>query len=864
MLERAEDLEGLLALWRDVHERRQGRLALIAGEAGIGKTALVHLFTSEHAGRAEVLAGGCEALFTPRPLGPLLDIAAAVGGELPGLLERNGRPYQICSVLLDELRDRHGPVVLVLEDLHWADEATLDVLKLIARRLDQMAVLVLATFRDDEIGRTHPLRRLLGDLQRQPSVRRFDLQPLSRDAVAELAASRRMDLEQLYGRTAGNPFFVNEVLAGDGDEIPFLVRDAVLARAARLSEPAQRLLQVVALVPPAVEPWLLERLDPADPQSVEECLTSGMLTATPEGITFRHELARTAVAGSVNPMFARKAHRGALAALADPPHGQLDVARLAHHADGAGDARAVLEYAPQAAALASARGAHGVAAEHYGRALRFEQMLDPAQAGELFERHSWEHYLTDRFEPAIASARAAVESFRRAADDRREALALTALSHRLRCGGSNDEANTMADEATARLEALGPSEELAFAYATQAMIAMNKGFTDATFTWGRRALELATATGAQRALVHALNSIGTMEMLSGNAGGVEKLARSLSLALELDLEEEVGRAYLNYCAAAANTRNHGGLDAWIEEGLAYCAQRGLDLWAYYIISSKARVAFDRGEWENAGDLANEVLAKTDTGLARLDALLLLAALRARRGDPGWGTLLEEARGTAKTANERQLLGPLAALDAEIAWLEGRREDIAGLTEAAFSWAVRDGEEWMSGELGVWRRRAGLAVGAIAAGGPYALELAGDPIAAAAAWRELGCVYEAAMAMAHSDSADALSQAHSELLRLGAKVPAAFVAHRLRDLGVTAMARGPRPSTAANPAGLTRREVEVLELVAQGLSNPEVARRLFLSSKTVDHHVSAILGKLGAPSRQEAARSAATLGLLTVN
>lgn len=860
LLERADELAKLQQLRREVEATGRGRLALIAGEAGIGKTALVRQF-AEATGTLEVLSGACDALFTPRPLAPFLDIADAFGCDLPGLLDSGGRPYQVCRALVDKMRVS-GPVLLLVEDLHWADEGTLDVLKLLARQLEELPALVLATFRNDQLGRMHPLRRLLGDLQRQPAVVRIDLPRLSRAAVGELAGPRRFDLDLLYERTGGNPFFVTEVLAGGGDQVPTLVRDAVLARAANLTEPARRLLEMVALLPPVAESWLIESLSPGCQTALDECLASGMLTTTAEGITFRHELARSAVAESVNPIEARQVHRQALTALARPPQGTPDVTRLSHHADGAGDARAVLDYAPQAGALASARGAHRAAAEHYARALRFQEALEPAAAGELFERHSWEHYLSDQFEPAIASARAAVESFRRTGDQRRQARALTSLSHRLRCAGFNDEANGMAKEATARLEELGPSEELALAYATEAMIAMNKGFREATQAWSARAFEMAEATGSTHALLHALNSLGTLEMLCGIESGAEKLARSLSLALELDLEEEAGRAYLNFCAAAATTRRHHDIDAWIEEGLAYCAQRGLDLWAYYLMAAQASVALERGKWDRATDLAAQVLAKTDTGLARIDPLLKLALVRARRGDPGWRPPLEEARGTALAAGELQVITPVALADAETAWLEGRSNEVLGSTDAAFGWAVRDGQRWAIAELGVWRRRAGHDDGPLDAGGPFALELAGDPAAAAAAWTALGCVYQAALAKAHTGRPELIAEAHQELLRLGARAAAAVVAQKLREAGVSSVARGPRPSTAANAAGLTRREMEVLRLVADGLGNQDIARRLFLSRKTVDHHVSAILGKLGAATRREASQSAAALGLLT--
>ena len=301
LLERSGQLAAFEGHLAAVRASSRGRIVLLGGEAGIGKTALVRRFCEQQTGSSRVLAGACDALFTPHPLGPFLDVAQATGGELEQLLAGGGRPHEVAMALVRELRGG-SPTILVVEDLHWADEATLDVLKLLGRRIDSVPTLLLLTYRDDELDRGHPLRLLLGELPGGDEVVRLRLDRLSPSAVAELARSQGVDPDELYRKTAGNPFFVSEVLASGGALIPNTVRDAVLARAARLTAGARSVLEAVAVVPDQAEPWLLEVLAPESLAHLPECLASGMLTAGREGVAFRHQLARLAVEDSLDPV----------------------------------------------------------------------------------------------------------------------------------------------------------------------------------------------------------------------------------------------------------------------------------------------------------------------------------------------------------------------------------------------------------------------------------------------------------------------------------------------------------------------------------------------------------------------------------
>jgi DNA-binding CsgD family transcriptional regulator/tetratricopeptide (TPR) repeat protein len=598
---------------------------------------------------------------------------------------------------------------------------------------------------------------------------------------------------------------------------------------------------------------LLEALCPAAISTLDECLASGVLSAQPGGIAFRHQLARLAVEESLDPGRRKELNRKALVALTDPPDRRPDVTRLAHHGEAAADPTATLEYATAAGRLAASRGAHREAAAQYERALRFAGGQDDLWVADLHETYAYERFLSDQFDDAVRSQKAAVENYRRAGMDYKVGGTLRQLSHFLRCGGWRAESETAAHEAVAVLETLPVGPDLAMAYATQAFLCMNKGDRKGTFEWADRAIGLAERTRSPWALLHTLNTVGTMEMNLGLPGGPERLARSLELAVSGGFEEEVGRAYINFASAATATRSFDALDSWANPGIEYCTERGLDAWRRYINGSLARSELDRGHWEAAVDRAQTVLADSPSGLIRFDPHIVIGLVRARRGDPGWRTSLDDAEAIAGRSGELQHLAPVAAAQAEAAWLAGMLGEIADLTEASIQVAQREGLSWYAGELACWRARAGIVEPPPeSVAEPYRLELAGDYAGAARLWTEIGCPYDAALALAGAGDVESLRASLDELQRMGARPAAAIVARRLRELGERDLPRGPRESTRSNPSQLTPREFEVLELVAQGISDADIAKRLFLSKRTVHHHVSAILRKLGVNTRAQAA------------
>ncbi len=867
LLERSEQLAALADAYDATLSERRGRLVLLAGEAGIGKTTLLRAFAAEHP-QARILAGACDALHTPRPLGPFADIAEQAGGDLAMLVAEQATPAQVVHALASAIQagaNRLAATVLVLEDLHWADTATLDVLRLLARRLDDLPVLVVATYRDDELDRTHPLRVALGELPRERATR-IALPALSPAAVAALVGDTdAYDCRDLHERTSGNPFFVTEILAACDGTVPATVRDAVLARAARLDPGAQNVLDAVAVVPRGAELWLLEAITGNDLDGLDAGIASGMLRAERATIAFRHEIARVAIEESLAPHVRAQLHARALHALASPRHGHPDPARLAHHAEAADDGAAVLTHAPAAGERAARLGSHKEAADQFERALRYADAVDPTTRADLLERLSYETYLVSCIGDAIDARRLALAEHERARDTRRQGDAHRWLSRLAWYSGDNADAMREGALAVQLLEAHPPGRELAMAYSNLAQLRMLASDLPGATQWGTKAIALAEELDETETLVHALNNVGSAELVRGDAAGREKLERSLALALDAGLDEHVARAFTNLGSITAEARDLTAAEAYLTAGIAYCTERDLDAWGIYMTGYRARVELDRGRLDDARRSAESVLEHPGvTAPVRIPPLVVLGRIAARTGADPW-PVLDEAKELATRTGELQRLSAVAIARAEARWLAGEPERIDAETADVLAEGIAcDHDRWVVGELALWRRRAGLRDDDLPtpdATTPFHLELADRHAEAARLWASIGCRYEAALARAHASDEDEQRGALEELLALGATPAAQRVARTLRERGVRGLRHGPRAKTRANPAGMTARELEVLAHVAEGLRNADIAARLFLSEKTVAHHVSAILRKLDVPSRGQAGMVAARLGLV---
>ncbi len=692
----------------------------------------------------------------------------------------------------------------------------------------------------------------------------MELAGLTPRAIAELAGPGGMDAGELHRRTGGNPFYVTEVLAADAGTMPRSVRDAVLARAARLRGVARDLLDVASVVPGPVETWLLDALAPTAAELLDECLATGMLVLAGDRVEFRHEIARQVVEESMPPGRRRAMHRAALATLTSPAAGRQDPARLVHHADAAGDAQAVLEYAPAAAAQAAAAGGRREAARLYARALRFADMPEPDRQAALLEGFADAAYFTELSGEATEALRKAVAIHRERGDHVRQGDALRRLGNQLGKDGALAESTAAISEAVALLERQPPGRELACAYNSMAAVA---GIfdDDEAVLWGKKAIEVAEQVGCLDAVGETLNIVGTAELRQGNLDGLEKLDRSREIAQQTGDEIGLARAYMHPTAALAGRREWVLAERYLWPGREFCRERGLHGFYGWLTTFAAESALAQGRWAEAVSAAAEILAWPADGFGqfRVTALVVTAAVRARRGEPGYQAPLDEAAVLAQSEPRTARAGvQIAALRAEAAWLAGAEPQRAG----EGGWPAAAGPDvtrWFAGDVEVWRHRAGLDCGDPAElPEPYRLEISADAGGAARWWQERGCAYDAALALACSGDPILMRRALDMLHDAGAQPAAAVVARRLRALGARGLPRGPRPATAANPAGLTSREAEVLTLLAAGLANPEIAARLVVSGRTVDNHVAAIFQKLGVPNRAEARAVGIRLGLVS--
>jgi DNA-binding CsgD family transcriptional regulator/tetratricopeptide (TPR) repeat protein len=795
---------------------------------------------------------------TPQPYGPFEDMADALGAEFRRLLDANASRGELRRFLLKWLAT--GPLrVLVIEDVQWADQATLDLLAFLARRIESLPVLLLVTHRDGD-GGAQSVDRILGGVASLPVLRQLPLEPLSRAGVERLASDTGVDAKELHRITAGNPFYVHEVLDSGLSRIPISVRDAVRARVGQLDERGRRALQVAAVLGVRAEPWLLAAVAGEDILGIDDCVRIGLLVKA-DGIAFAHELTRMVVLEDVPVIHGIALHRRALAALEQAGVG--DAARLAYHAEGSAERDAVLRHASAAGHRALAAGSHREAIAQFERALRFADDLAPDARVELVEPLSQALYLINHHPAAYQAAAEAVALRRRVGDDLATAVGLSFLAEVSWRADHGPEAWSAAREAIALAESMGDRRELAMAYATLGRLEMLNGRNGEGRANSERALEIARRIEDAEVTAVALGTIGTIELDLADERGWADLRESARIGRELHLPAIVDRALWNLGHSAFVWRRYKLARECFQQIQEYFQQlweSQIDL--YGIDSPIAEIEFVLGDWDAAVARGHAALTgPRRRSVDRIVALTVLARIAVRRGEAGCQGRLDELRNfiggleAVAAPVEQNLL----VAEAEAAWISGDLGPIVPRLRAAYSVACREGSRAAIGELGLWLWRAGaLSELDERAEEAHLLEVAGRAREAAAVWGQLSVPYEAALSLAGSSDAADVQRAHEEMTRLGATAVAHKVALRLRELG-SPVPRGPRPTTRANPRGLTERESEIARLLALGLSNAEIADRLVVSPKTVGHHVSAVLAKLAVRRRAEVAAAMSEVG-----
>lgn len=853
--ERADALDSLQE-YADQARAGAGRLVLVPGEAGVGKSTLVEHFESLTTD-ARWVHGACDGLFTPRPLGPLFDIAAELGGDLLAACRSDAPREVLFQALLGTLSQGDELWVVAVEDVHWADESTLDLIGFLGRRVRDTSALVICTYRDDQLAADHPLRLVLGELASSRSTRRIDLAPLSEAAVRELAAGSSFDGGELYRLTGGNPFFVNEVLQSDGLELPRSARDAVLARLARLEPPARQAAVVAAVIGMHVEPSLLTALTGVTDVELDAVVESGLLVVEPDGLRFRHELTRLAVERELPAHRAARTHADVLDQLLATGCG--DEARLAYHAEGAGDVAAVRRHAPAAAERAAALGAHREAAAQYERVIRFSEDDDPAVLAGWYDALVVESSLTD-WERAAEAGERSLELWRAVGDVRRQGAAMHHLSRTLwrLC---RPDTNGYAERALALLEPLGPTPELAWAYASAAKTVTESSRDPAGLELARKAAVLAGELELPEVLSDVLNTEAWI-LSQSDREWEPLLRRALEIGLAAGAEEPVVRSYAILWTLLAESRRYPETDEVLDEASRYCEGHDIGTYGFCMQAGKARLRLETGDWDQALAIARPLLAaRAMPPVPRTMLALSAGRALARRGDDTAWTYLDEALTTAVVSGDSEWLLDSYPAHAEAHWLGGDLEAARRDLEAVLG-RLEHASRWTAATILPWARRVGVEVldPVLPEGSPSSLLLAGDFEGAARAWESLGAPYEAALALLDSGTEEGVREALDRFEALGASAAVDVARRTLRQLGARSIPVGRRASTRAHPLGLTLREGEVLEGICAGLTNSEIAAALFLSARTVDHHVSAVLGKLGVSTRAQAAAEARRRGL----
>jgi DNA-binding CsgD family transcriptional regulator len=860
LLEREQELLVLVRRCAELSRgQASGSCVVLSGEAGIGKTSLLQAAQQAAGPGVEWLWGTCEPMLSPAPFGPLVDWLDRMPPSLAAAVRSGRQTGELLAGLMSMLRDAGRPKVVVIDDAQWADGATLDLLRYVSRRIDSTRALLILCHRDDALAAEHPLLRVLAGLPASRSLR-VALGPLTPAGVAELARLAGRSDQGLYSATQGNPFFVTELLAGHGPgaragTLPASVRDAVLARLLPLPESARDVVELTSISPAPLEVEVVDAVVDDAPSAIAACTAAGLLVQQGPALRFRHELARQAVEASLPAGRAASLHAAVFDALSLRG---ATLARLVHHAARAGLAGAVRQLAPQAAREAAQASAHRQAAALYELALVHAAELPLQEQAALHAAHSVACQHIQRTDEALASRLAAQALHRQLGDRLEQGRDLCELAVIEQYTSGRAASLALAHQAIELLQGLDAPVDLAVAYGVVASLLVHDSAAEPAAQWAEKALALLEGRegreGADECRSFALANWAAATLRCQDAPQAwARLQHSLDIALLQRLDSHVAHAYLLQAAFGLMHRRHPLALAACEAGLAFCEAHDLDTYRVPFAVRLGHLQLEMGQWDAAeGQLLAlrelPALAAGDAGqVASLEHLINLRRGRAE-SQPYWDTLLG--------SQERIALGlwvaPLPVACCEAAWLCGDDARVLHIATQALQPALADGEGWRTGQLACWLKRAGgpVPLGLPELPQPCRLELAGELRAAAQAWSQLGCSYQQALVLLQGGIAE-LEEGLSLLDALGATPAARVARRRLRAAGARVVPRGRNTGTRADPLGLTTRERQVLELLAQRLSNSAIAERLHRSERTVENHVAALLGKLGAANRQEA-------------
>lgn len=414
LIEREDVLALLNARFQTIGDG-EGHCVFISGEAGLGKTSLVKAFCAAHKADCNIYLGACDALFTPRPLAPLYDIIWQVNNSLwpdsHSLQERT----ELFASFFRELSNQKEKFLIVFEDIHWADEATMDFIKFMARRITQLHCLFILTYRDNDVSSQHAVRHMLGQIPPH-CFTRLPLSPLSKTAVKKMAEEKGYNGEDVYSIAGGNPFYVTEILSSYSLGVPDSIKDAILSAHSRTDEKARQVWDLLSVIPSCFEVKYLEKFEPLYASAIESCLNHQILLISDGSIAFKHELFRRTIESSLSPLKRIALNKKILELLQEDFAKAGELERIIHHAKNANEYDTIFQYAPLAARQAALVGAHAEAARLYLSAIEYHYERDESIMLPLYQGYAYECYLTNQIKEAIIYATKALKIWKEKRD----------------------------------------------------------------------------------------------------------------------------------------------------------------------------------------------------------------------------------------------------------------------------------------------------------------------------------------------------------------------------------------------------------------------------------------------------------------